>query len=368
MTTLTKRYATALLGCVLALLMVSSAFAQETTAGLEGTVKDPSSAVVNTATVQVTSPALIGTKEAKTNQGGYYRFANLPPGTYTITVTAPGFSTSKLEGIALATGKLPTIDITLKVGTTSETVEVTGAAPLVDATQSKVQTNITEDVLREVPKGESYQSVIQFAPGSRNEPLQAPTGNNAIGNGSFSNHQGTNQGNGFQIDGASNTENSYLVEGMETASVFDGTSAANVPMEFIQEVQVKTSGFEAEYGGALGGVVNVIQKRGSNAWHGSVFTYYTGDEFNSAPDRTLRANPSSSPVLATRTPATPEYFQAAKDHAKIVEPGFELGGYLVKDRLWAFVSSVPRVASLSSARELCGFRTDQGRTRVPREH
>jgi hypothetical protein len=332
-----------------ALLLTSALFAQETTAGLQGTVKDPSGAVVGKATVEVASPALIGVKKLETDQSGYYRFTNLPPGVYSITVTAPGFSTNKLEGISLSVGKLPTIDITLKVGATAETVEVTGTTPLVDVSQSKVQTNITADALADIPKGLSYQSVIQFAPGARNEPLQAPTGANAIGNGSFSNHQGTNQGNGYQIDGASNTESSYLVEGMETASVFDGTSSANVPMEFIQEVQVKTSGFEAEHGGALGGVVNVVQKRGSNAWHGSIFTYYSGDAFEAAPNRTLRDNPdtTANTAFGVRTDQAAQFYQAQKDHYRVLQPGFELGGYLLKDRLWAFSSFVPRVASLS---------------------
>jgi hypothetical protein len=298
--------------------------------------------------VEVTGPALLGVKNMETDMGGYYRFANLPPGVYALNISAPGFRTYKQDGIALAVGKLPTINVTLAVGTASEVVEVTGAVPIVDVTQSKVQTNITIGVLNSAPRGGSYQSVIQFAPGARNEPLQAPTGGNAI-IGGFSNHQGTNQANGFQVDGASNTESSYLVEGMETASAFDGASAANVPTEFIQEVQIKSSGFEAEHGGALGGVVNVVQKRGSNSWHGSVFTYYSGDAFDSAPTHTLRDNPTTTAHTAfgTRSDQAAELFQAKKDHYRVLQPGFELGGYLVKDRLWVFSSFVPRVASLS---------------------
>ena len=255
-------------------LLVAASFAQETTAGLQGIVKDPQGAVVSKATVEVTGAALIGVKKVETDSSGYYRFANLPPGTYTITVTAQGFRTLKQSGVTLATGQLPTIDLKLEIGGVEQTVEVSSAAPIVDVSQSKVQTNITNDVLENVPKGRSFQSVIQFAPGARTEPLQG----------------------GYQIDGASNTENAYLVEGQETASGFDGHSAANVPMEFIQEVQVKSSGFEAEYGGALGGVVNVIQKRGSNAWHGSVFTYYEGD----ALDSTGAGVTSGIPALAAR--------------------------------------------------------------------
>lgn len=315
------------------LLILPSAFAQETTAGLEGVVKDPTGAVVAKATVEVTSPSLIGVKKLETDATGYYRFANLPPGTYTLTVSSPGFRTYRQENIALATGRLPTIDVTLQVGATTELVEVSGAAPLVDVAQSKVQTNVTVDVLANIPKGRSFQSVIQFAPGARSEPLQGGVG----GSGAL----------GFQIDGASNSENSYLVEGQETASIQTGASNTNVPTEFIQEVQIKSSGFEAEYGGALGGVVNVIQKRGSNSWHGSVFTYYQGDAFDSAPNRTLRKDPTIAASSTLRLDQPAQYYQPKKDHYRIWEPGFEVGGYLAKDRLWVFGSSVPRLYRLS---------------------
>jgi hypothetical protein len=325
-------------------LIVPLVVAQETTAGLQGIVKDPSGAVVSKAIVEVTSPALIGTKKMETDASGYYRFANLPPGTYTLTASAQNFRTSKMDGIALTAGRLPSIDVVLQVGVASEVVEVSGEAPLVDSTQSKVQTTLSASALQDLPKGLSYQSVIQFAPGARNEPLQAPTGGNAITPG-YGVHQGTQQGNGYQVDGASNTESSYLVEGMETASAFDGSSAANVPMEFIQEVNVKTSGFEAEHGGALGGVVNVVQKRGSNEWHGSIFTYYNGDAFDAAPTRTLRDNPSTA--ASGRFDQAAQFYQPKKDHYRVVQPGYSVGGYLLKDRLWLFSSFEPRVANLS---------------------
>src|SRR5882724_6617890 len=265
-----------LLVCALAWTMMPAAFAQETTAGIQGYVKDQSGAVIAGATVEVSSPALIGEKKLQTDQSGYYRFANLPIGTYTLLPTAPGFRTFKLENITLATGRLPSIDMTLEVGVATEVVEVSSAAPLVDVAQSKVQTNITQDILEMVPKGRSFQSVIAMAPGARSEPLQGGANNGTVG---------------YQIDGATNAENAYLVEGQETANIQTGASNTNVPMEFIQEVQIKSSGFEAEYGGALGGVVNVVQKRGSNSWHGSVFTYYNGDRFNAAPNPTNIKNP-----------------------------------------------------------------------------
>ena len=244
------------------LLILPCLFAQETTAGLQGTVKDPSGAGIAKASVEVMSPALIGIKKMDTDAVGHYRFANLPPGTYTLNVTATGFRGYKQANIVLQVGHLPTADVDMEIGAVAETVEVAAQAAAIDPTQSKVQTNISDTNLMDLPtQSLSFQSVIQFAPGARTEPLQG----------------------GYQVNGASNSENAYLVEGQETASMLDGHSQANVPMDFIQEVQVKTGGFEAEYGGALGGVVNVIQKSGSNEVHGSVFSYYRANNFDATP-------------------------------------------------------------------------------------
>jgi hypothetical protein len=326
---------TLVLCLLVATLFVATTFAQETTAGMQGTVKDQQGAVVPGALVEVTSPSLIGVKKSETDSSGYYRFANLPPGAYTIVVTAKGFRTLKQTNMTLEVGKLPTIDLALQIGTSEQTVEVSSVAPIVDVTQSKVQTVVAQDTIDSVPKGRSFQSLISLAPGARVEPLQ---------------------GNGYQINGASNAENTYLVEGQDTGNVRTGVSEANVPMEFIQEVQVKSGGFEAEYGGALGGVVNVIQKRGGNEWHGSVVGYYSGDKFDDSStnaanlvntaERYIRQVPGTAINYATRVDRPSQFVSPKKDHYRIVNPGFELGGYLVKDRLWAFTSLVPQITRL----------------------
>ncbi len=122
---------------VLVLAMATSTLAQETTAGIQGTVKDQSGALVANATVEGLGTSLIGSKSQKTDSAGSYRFTNLPPGNYKLTVSAPGFRAYKLEGLTLETGKLPTIDVKVEVGVTSEVVEVTGSAPLVDVSQRR---------------------------------------------------------------------------------------------------------------------------------------------------------------------------------------------------------------------------------------
>src|SRR5437899_2349163 len=119
--------------CLLVLaVLVSPLLAQETTGGMQGYVKDQSGAIVPNATVEVKSPALIGVKTIETNQSGYYRFTNLPPGEYTLTVTAANFRTYKQTGILLDVGKLPSIDVQLQIGAVTQIVEVTGQAPIVD--------------------------------------------------------------------------------------------------------------------------------------------------------------------------------------------------------------------------------------------
>lgn len=325
---------------------------QETTAGVEGTVKDQSGATVAKAMLEISGSALIGTKTLETNASGYYRFINLPPGTYVITATASGFTTLKQEGIVLETGHLPTVNLTLKVGASATTVEVTAEAQQIDITQSRTQTNVSNDEIQYLPRGRSFQSVIALAPGARNEPLQG----------------------GFQVDGGATAENSYLVDGQETGSMITGRSAANVPLDFVQEVQIKTSGIEAENGGALGGVVNAIPKRGGNTWHGSLYTYYEGDPMDSynaasnpttsstgsltyltGPGTVLRYDPQSTAYsTSARTDYPIQNYTPKKDHFRILQPGGEVGGYLKKDRLWLYLTTAPQV---QTARRTVNFTT-----------
>ncbi|GAC1431792.1 MAG: hypothetical protein NVS1B11_01540 [Terriglobales bacterium] len=349
------------------LLMASAAFAQETTGGLQGTVKDPSGAVVSNAHVSLVGSSLVGEKTADTDSRGYYRFANLPPGTYTLTVTGQGFSTIKRDGMVIEVGHLPTVDLTLEVGTTATVVEVNGAAPAIDVTTETTQTNVTSDVIQDVPHGRSFQSVIQFAPSARNEPLMGGSGNQNAATGTGTGGQSPGSGGnggafGFQVGGGSDSENSYLVEGQETADSIGGFSHTNVPFDFIQEVQVKSSGVEAEHGGALGGVVNVIMKKGSNGYHGSIFTQFENDAMDGGlpaysrydpqftgtsanagclPAGSSLCNSGSAVPTVAYADAPYQQYQPRKDKFSDVFPGFTIGGPLVKDKLWFFAGFNP---------------------------
>jgi Carboxypeptidase regulatory-like domain len=319
--------------CALLVLcwLVPAAMAQETTAGIQGVVKDSTGAVVAGATVELSGSALMGTKKVKTDATGAYRFASLPPGDYTLTVTAEKFRAYKQTGIDLSAGRLPTIDVQLEVGTVGEVIEVTGAAPVVDVTQSKVAVTVEKEVLDNMPTGRSFQSVIPFAAGARQEPLQSTTGNRM---------------GGFQIDGASDSENVYLIDGMNTTNIQDGGVGKNFQTDFLQEVQIKSSSFEAEFGGALGGVINAVPKHGSNDWHGQVLTYFQTNKLN-ANDACASGMTSNgfSTVCGLRLDANgnPEYYVPKKDARTILEPGFEVGGPIFKDKLWLFTSYIPTI-------------------------
>jgi hypothetical protein len=340
-----------LLSLLLFVGMAAIGLAQETTGGLQGTIKDPSGALVSKARVVLTGSTLVGSKELVTDTSGYYRFANLPPGTYTLTVTAQGFSTSKNDGLVIEIGHIPTQNVTLAVGAESVTVEVTTSAPLIDVTATENMTNVTSDVLNNVPRGTTYQSVIEFAPMARNEPL-AGYSMNGIGTGGTGGSMPGSSGNGlafgYSIGGAADSENSYLVEGQDTENISAGYSKANVPMEFIQEVQVKTSGIYAEYGGALGGVVNVTMHKGSNAFHGQLFSSYESSGTDANPvNPYLRYDPTDSGNAASGLDPAFQLYQAQKDHFRTIEPGITIGGPILTDRVWFFAGFEPLVNSLA---------------------
>jgi len=334
------------LGCYLTLAATEQPlFAQETTGGLQGTVKDVSGAVVPGARVTITSASLIGSKELITDSSGYYHFANLPAGTYTVTVSANGFDTTKHEGLVIAVGHLPTVDIEVKVGAEATTVEVTSEAPTIDTTTTQNMTNISSQTLQNAPTGSSFQSVIQYAPMARNEPLSGMSVNGQAtqgGGGSMPGSSGNGLAYGFSIGGAADSESSYLVEGQDTENVSGGYSSANVPMDFIQEVQMTTSGVQAEYGGALGGVANVILKKGSNDFHGEIFSNYESSGTDANPvNAFLRYDPTGAGAsVGSVSPIDPnaQTYSSQKEHFRNVQPGVVVGGPILRNRLW-FISA-----------------------------
>lgn len=335
-----------------------AARAQEVTGAIQGTITDPSGAAVADATVTASSTVLGTPAVAHTDSKGFYRLNGLPPGTYTVTVEGMGMS-AKATNLKLSAGDLPNLNLRAVAGA-STSIDVTDSVATVDVTQSKVETVVTSEIIQGIPKmGRSFQSLLTYAPGVRQEPLQSlaqvngTTTPNAAGN--ANNGGSSSRTNGFQIDGASDSENLYLMDGINISNIQGGGIGLNVPQEFIQEVSVKSSGIDAKFGGAIGGVVNVIPARGTNSWHGSLFMYYRTSWLNANDQCAINAtcglryvsgtastsgNYSVTPVVP-RKDAPAEYFIGRQDHYKYVDPGFTLGGPVFTDKVHLFLGYAP---------------------------
>jgi len=347
---LCKRFS-AIVCLMLFVFMLPSANAQETTAAVQGIVTDPSGAVVPDATVTATSVSLIKPAYTKTDSHGFYRLNALPPGSYMIVVDGGGMS-FKATDLKLSAGDLPNFNIRLTAAGTVAVIDVNSSVAMVDVTQSKVETVIDKEQINALPRsGRSFQSVLTLAPGVRQEPLQSlaivngSTTPNAAGNANIGG--GASRMNGFQVDGASDSENLYMMDGVNITNIQGGGIGLNVPSEFFQQVSIKNGAIEAQYGGALGGVINVIPERGTNSWHGNLALQYRSS-FMDANDQCavstvcfLRYNPASSANSTTRVDAAAEYYIAKQDHYRYVDPSFQVGGPLFTDKLFMFVSYAP---------------------------
>jgi len=224
-------------------------------------IKDAMQAMVPDAKVTVEGPlgAISGTSDMR----GEANFTALTPGMYTVTVGKAGFSTAKVTDIELQATQKLSVPVALQVGQISQTVEVSGAADVVDVSSTTVESSINATEYANLPMGRNVTNLFYMAPG-------------VAGGG------GTGSANP-SINGASGLENMYIIDGINDTdagyggfgvySTNYGSLGTGVNFDFIKEVQIKTSGFDAQYGQAMGGVVNVITNSGGNQLHGSAYAY-----------------------------------------------------------------------------------------------
>jgi hypothetical protein len=290
------------------ILVAPSALAQEQNGAIQGVARDPSGGVLPGVTVEARSDALVGVSAAVTDASGAYRFPALPPGVYTLSASLEGFNSAKVEAVTVGLGQILKIDLTLTVGGVAETVNVTGGAPIIDVKQSAAYATLESQTIERLPKGRDFTSVIAMAPGAQAE---AKSGGEA------------------QIDGASGAENRFILDGMDTTSLLRGTSGKQMPIDFIQQVQVKSSGYAAEFGGAMGGVVSAITKSGSNQLRGSGGVYFQNDGFygKTRPQRMYSPWNTNNALTGMIPYVTPWTY---------VSPVVDVGGPVFKDRLWYY--------------------------------
>lgn len=310
--------------CMLTLGAVP-AFAQEVTGSIQGQVNDVQGAAVAGATVELTTSQRTFT--TTTDGSGSYQFLKVTPGTHEIKVSAAGFGSKERKDVAVELGSKLSVNFELAPGMAGEAVTVTTSdEPIVDISSNKVATNVSREEFALIPKTLNFSSIINVAPGVRQEDKSA----------------------GFTIDGASGSENVFIIDGVEVTRVEDGAlgSTKNVPFDFVREVQIKSAGYEAEYGGATGGVINVTTRGGGNDWHGEARLEFQTDELIAHANPVLRLDPLDSDVA--------EYFDRPnldRDY-RIFAPVLSVGGPIVKDKLWFFGSYAPQLERTEQILEL----------------
>jgi hypothetical protein len=323
-----------LVSLVLCLSVVS--FGQETTGSIEGTVKDPTGALVPNVSLTVTSAKATATgttttgigagfkRTITTNDEGSFRILQVPPGMYDVVTTpSGGFGEARYENVTVTIGQGTSLTITVTPGNSVTTVDIVASDVLpVDATSNSIQTTINAQKIELLPKSTGFTGLLKTVPGTRPE---SRTG-------------------GFSVDGASGGENVFVIDGQEVTNYRTGTlnEAYNVPTQLVQEVQVKSSGFDAIYGGATGGVVSVVTRAGSNDYHGEFGLQFEVPKFN-GDGRPLLTRFTSGTVANNNFAQTSEYFNPAKTGGTNVFPTANLGGRIIRDRMWFFTSYTPQL-------------------------
>ncbi len=296
---------------VFSLFFVTATIAQTSTTGnIEGTITDTAGAVVPNVTVNLSGPNLIRAQSVTTDDGGRYRFQNVPPGRYTIEVAATGgFAAAKQENIEVNLGKTSSANISIGAAGVGGVVDVV-ATPEIDQTNNTTGTNVSSEQFSNFPTGRTVQSLYTIAPTVARSGLRDASGRDRDPS----------------VAGSSGPENNYILDGVNATDPAFGGSGANLPFEFVQEIEIKTGAYGAEYGKATGGIFNVITKSGTNEFHGDIFGYFT----------------TQSLVREVKATAIP-FVGAAPNGFSEIDAGFDIGGPIVKDKLWFFAAFNPQI-------------------------
>src|ERR1041384_924717 len=291
-------------------LFAGSVFAQTSTTGsIEGSVTDSTGASVPGVAVRVTSPNLISAQTATTDEGGRYKILNLPPGRYTVSVEADkGFAKFERTDVEVNLSRTSAVEILLQPAGAQASVTITDTAgAAVDVSGTTTGSSVSSDQFSNFPTQRTVQGLYTIAPTVTRSGLRDATGRDRDPS----------------VAGSSGPENNYILDGVNTTDPALGGSGANLPFEFVQEVEIKTGGYGPEYGRSTGGIFNVITKSGGNEFHGDVFGYGT------------------TKGLVREVKNFPFTGSAANGFSE-VDVGGDIGGPIVKDKLWFFGAFNPQ--------------------------
>src|SRR5438270_1422606 len=306
--------------------LASAASAQTSLATLRGKVSDEQGGVLPGATVTARQIETNTTRTSVTEALGQYVLPNLPAGTYELTVELAGFAPAKRDHVVLRVGQAADIDFVLRVGAVQESVTVAGQAALVE-TQHVVGTFIDTKQVENLPTvSRNFADLAQLAPGVTS------TGNSSMG---------------FSAAGQHQYQNNVYVDGATNAMQFYGTQAESFPQDWIQEFQVMTNGFSAEFGNASGAVLNVITRSGTNTVQGRGYGFFQNGRFNSPPYSGHFTN--NVPVFLDTTPPF--------NQRRI---GGFLGGPIVPNKLFYFAGVESLDNSATTSLSISDYWRNQG--------
>jgi hypothetical protein len=302
-----KTFAVLLLLSVLS--FAATLFAQTSTGEANGTVTDQSGAIVSGATVTLTNQATKIENRTSTNDSGYFIFINVQPGTYVLRVEKQGFKTAQTAPFQISVNEAVTQGLTLGVGATAEVVQVNAETTLVDSTSTELGTVIAERAVNDLPlNGRNFTQLLTLTPGvtpvstSQNKSIGCCEGNVGLPGSGFSDGS---------FHGQQNRSKLYFYDGIVNTNIRGPTYIVIPNIDMIQEFKVVGHDAKSEFGGATGGVVNLVSKSGTNNFHGSAFEYVRNNFFdarNSITDGPGRCTLARCPEPGQIVPSGPAPF------------------------------------------------------------
>ena len=298
--------AVCVLGAVVSLAPLAVAQAALSFAQLNGTVQDPGGRAVFKAKVVVHDPDTNQTFQAATDTAGFFVVPNLPPGRYELTVTVTGFARYRQTGIILTVGQVLTVNPALKVASVSEEVTVTTEAPLVEPTKTEISQVVETQQIEELPTSSRvFTDFALLTPGVASSRTSLGT--------TFTEFEVTQ----ISFAGMRSFSNEITVDGADFVNSASGIQSATPPQESVQEFRVVNNSFGAEYGRAMGGIVNIVTKSGTNNMHGSIYEFFQ----SSAADARSPLQPSPLPHALRQN-----------------QFGAAVGGPIAKDKTFFFLN------------------------------
>ncbi|MBI2892121.1 MAG: TonB-dependent receptor [Deltaproteobacteria bacterium] len=287
-------------------LLFSTGAYSQTTGGIRGRVSDAAtSGAIAGVVVVARSPALQGEQIAVTERNGAFVISFLPPGRYNLHFEADGYRVGQMQNVEVQLGQTTPVALDLvPVAVEAERITVTATAPTIDRGSTETGSNLNQEFIRNTPQGRRYTDVLRETPGTSTDDY------------------------GSTVFGSTGVENTYVIEGLNTTDTGFGRVGLNLNTDFFEELEVKTGGYMPEFGRSTGGIFNLVLRNGGNEYHGDVF---------------VNVSPGFLRAREVAIYRVGESIGREDDRTLDLDFGFDIGGPIIKDRLWFFAGFTPQI-------------------------